>query len=97
MPPACGQPAGVPGRSTRRSARRLGAIRRHRQSGVLVVEMEAAAIFALARVRGIRAGLLVAVSDELFGATWRPGFDDEHYRASLQAAATVVLDCAAAG
>ena len=91
--PACGRAWTIdaPFRET------VGAIRRHRQSGVLVVEMEAAAIFALARVRGIRAGLLVAVSDELFGATWRPGFDDERYRASLQAAATVVLDCAAAG
>ena len=91
--PACGRAWTIdaPFRET------VGAIRRHRDSGVLVVEMEAAAIFALAIVRGIRAGLIVAVSDELFGATWRPAFDDERYRASLQAAATVVLDCAAAG
>ena len=59
--------------------------------------MEAVAIFALARVRGVRAGLIVAVSDELFGATGHPAFDDERYRATLQAAASVVLDCAAGG
>ena len=91
--PACGRAWTIdaPFRET------VGAIRRHREGGVLVVEMEAAAIFALARVRGVRAGLIVAVSDELFGATWHPAFDDERYRATLQAAASVVLDCAAGG
>ena len=34
----------------------VAAIRRHRETGVLVVEMEAAAMFAVARVRGARAG-----------------------------------------
>lgn len=91
--PACGRAWTIdaPFRET------VGAIRRHREGGVLVVEMEAAAMFALARVRGIRIGLIVAVSDELSGTTWRPAFDDEHYRATLQAAAGVVLDCAADG
>ena len=91
--PACGRAWTIdaPFRET------VGAIRRHREEGVLVVEMEAAAIFALARVRGVRAGLMVAVSDELFGATWHPAFDDERYRATLQAAARVVLDCASGG
>ena len=41
----------------------LGAIGRHREAGVSIVEMEAAAIFAVARVRGVRAALIVAVSD----------------------------------
>lgn len=50
-----------------------GAIERHRQNGVLVVEMEAAAIFAVAKVHGARAGVIVAVSDELF-RPWNPGF-----------------------
>jgi uridine phosphorylase len=49
------------------------AIARHRAAGVAVVEMEAAAIFAVAQVRGARAGLLVVVSDELFHP-WNPGF-----------------------
>jgi uridine phosphorylase len=70
------------------------AIRRHREAGVLVVEMEAAAIFAVARVRGARAALLVAVSDELFQPQWRPGFADERYAGALLAAADAVLTCA---
>jgi uridine phosphorylase len=45
----------------------VGAIRRHREAGVSVVEMEAAAIFAVAQVRRVCAALIVAVWDELFG------------------------------
>ena len=59
-----------------------GAIARHQAAGVAVVEMEAAAIFAVAQVRGVRAGVLVAVSDELF-VPWRPGFHDETYLTAL--------------
>src|SRR5256886_11210779 len=61
------------------------AIRRHRHAGVSVVEMEAAAMFAVARVRGIRAGLIVSISDEVGHAEWRPGFDHERYRSTLLA------------
>jgi uridine phosphorylase len=73
----------------------VGAIRRHREAGVLVVEMEAAAIFAVARVRGVRAALIVAVSDELCHPEWRPGFDDQRYADTLLTAADAVLACAA--
>jgi uridine phosphorylase len=73
----------------------VAAIRRHREAGVLVVEMEAAAMFAVARVRGIRAALIVSISDELCHAEWRPGFDDPRYRESLLSAADAVLACAA--
>lgn len=72
-----------------------GAIRRHREAGVAVVEMEAAAIFAVARVRGVRAGLLVAVSDELFGPAWVRGFGGEATTAALVRAADAALDVAA--
>lgn len=73
----------------------VGAIRRHRDSGVSVVEMEAAAIFAVARVRGVRAGLIVAVSDELFGHEWNVGFGHAAYLGSLVRAADAAMDVAA--
>jgi uridine phosphorylase len=72
----------------------VGGVRRHREAGVLVVEMEAAAIFAVARVRGIRAALAVAVSDELFDA-WNPGFGHADYLAALLRAADAAMDAAA--
>jgi uridine phosphorylase len=74
----------------------VDAVRRHREAGVLVVEMEAAAIFAVARVRGARAALIVAVSDELGHPEWRPGFDEDRYLATLDSAADALVDCAAA-
>jgi uridine phosphorylase len=72
----------------------VGAVRRHQSNGVAVVEMEAAAIFALAQVRSVRAGVIVAVSDELFDA-WHPGFGDERYLTALLRAADAAADVAA--
>jgi purine-nucleoside phosphorylase len=57
--------------------------------------MEAAAIFAVARVRGVRAGLIVAVSDELFGSEWKADFRHPRYVEALLRAADVALDVAA--
>lgn len=70
------------------------AISRHREAGVLVVEMEAAATFAVAHVRGVRAALLVAISDELWGPRWRWGFGEASYRDTLIAASDAAMDCA---
>jgi len=67
-----------------------GAIERHRAAGVAVVEMEAAAIFAVARVRGVRVALVVAVSDELFHP-WNPGFHLPEYVAALTRAADATI------
>jgi uridine phosphorylase len=68
----------------------VGAIRRHRAAGVAVVEMEAAAIFAVARVRAARAAVIVAISDELFHP-WNPGFHLPVYQDALLRAADAVL------
>ena len=72
----------------------VDAIRRHREGGVFVVEMEAAAIFAVARVRDVRAALIVAVSDELFGDQWKAGFGHDAYLDSLTRAADAAIDAA---
>lgn len=48
--------------------------------GVLAVEMEASALFALARFRDVRLALILTVSDELFHE-WRPGFHTAELRA----------------
>jgi uridine phosphorylase len=68
----------------------VGAIQRHQAAGVAVVEMEAAAIFAVAKVRGVRAGLIVAVSDELF-QPWNPGFHLPEFVEALTKAADAIL------
>jgi nucleoside phosphorylase len=68
----------------------VGAIQRHQAAGVAVVEMEAAALFAVAKVRGVRAGLIVAVSDELF-QPWNPGFHLPVFVDALTKAADALL------
>lgn len=49
-------------------------IRNYSAQGALGVEMELSALFTLARYRKMRIGAVLAVSDELFDLTWRPGF-----------------------
>ena len=71
----------------------IGSVERHRAGGVKVVEMEASAIFALSQVRRVHAGLLVAVSDELFDS-WRPGFHDPVYLESLTRCVDVTIAAA---
>jgi nucleoside phosphorylase len=68
----------------------VGAIQRHQAAGVTVVEMEAAALFAVAKVRGAQAGLIVAVSDELF-QPWNPGFHLPVFVDALTKAADAIL------
>lgn len=58
--------------------------------GVLAVEMEAAALFAVAEYRGVEAALIVAMSDELFHP-WRPGFHAAEYRAGMEMALDIAL------
>jgi uridine phosphorylase len=58
--------------------------------GVLAVEMEAAALFAVARFRGVEAALIVAMSDELFHP-WVAGFHAEEYRSGILEATEIAL------
>ncbi len=51
-----------------------------RRRGALAVEMEVSALFAVARFRGVSAAAILAVSDDLSGDTWQPGFRDPRFR-----------------
>lgn len=55
--------------------------------------MEAAAIFAVAKVRGVRAGIIVAVSDEVF-RPWAPGFGSGEFEAAQDVVADAVIEVA---
>lgn len=65
--------------------------------GVLAVDMEASALYAVARVRNLRAASLMVVSDELGGDGWNPGFHDPAFLAGKRKAYRVVLDALAGG
>lgn len=64
--------------------------------GVLGVEMETSAIFAVAASLGLETAVLLLVSDELSGSEWRVGFHDEGFRAAHQAACGIAIAAAQA-
>ncbi len=56
-----------------------------REEGALVVEMEASALFAVARFRGVRIAACFSVSDTLAELAWRPEFHAETTTEGLEA------------
>jgi uridine phosphorylase len=68
-------------------------------AGLLAVEMEAAALFTLARRRGLRAGAFCTVDGNLVEGTQKGETDDgelpERARNNVERAITVALDAAA--
>ena len=55
-------------------------IRRYRNAGILTVEMEAAAVFAVARYLGRHAAALFVISDHLNEGGWEPHFQVSRQR-----------------
>lgn len=51
-------------------------VERYRAEGVLTVDMEAAAVFAVAEYRDIAAGAVFTISDLLGPDEWQPAFDE---------------------
>lgn len=51
-------------------------LRRNQKRGAGLVDMEAAAVFAVAEHYGLRAAALLVVSDEIFTGTWQNGLSD---------------------
>ena len=57
--------------------------RHYQAEGVLCVEMEAAALFAVAEVRGLRLASAFVISDSLADLVWSPRFHDPAVQAGL--------------
>ncbi|MEJ2093181.1 MAG: nucleoside phosphorylase [Syntrophobacterales bacterium] len=71
-------------------------IRSCQAQGVLGLDLELAALFAVGRFRGIAVAALLVVSDELFTFTWQPAQGAQPFRRGRQAALRLVLEAAAA-
>jgi len=65
--------------------------------GVVAVEMEAAALWAVARHRGVRVASLFVVSDELGGKEWNPGFEDPPFLIGKRQARRLLMDVISKG
>jgi uridine phosphorylase len=58
--------------------------------GILAVEMETSALFAVGKYRAVKVGALLLVSDELATFTWKPGFKDPRFKQSRRQAGNVI-------
>ena len=70
-------------------------VRHYQAQGVLGVDLELAALFAVGQYRQVAVAGLLAVSDELADLTWRPGFSTPAFRQGRREAARAVLAAAA--
>ena len=62
------------------------------RQGVVAVDMEAAALWTVARHRGMRVASIFVVSDELGGPGWNPGFHHERHVKGMRRAARLVVE-----
>ena len=69
-------------------------IRQLQEAGVRAVDMEMAALFAVAQYRGCEVGALLVVSDECYHPTWKPGFGVPRLRQACDEAVTVAVAAA---
>jgi uridine phosphorylase len=72
-----------------------GLIRSCQAQGVLGIDLELAALFAVGRFREIAVAALLVVSDELFTYSWQAARSSQPFRQGRQAALRLVLDAAA--
>ncbi len=66
-------------------------IDRYRRQGVLGVDMETSAVYALGRFHGLAAANVLVVSDELW-QQWNPAFGTARLQKAMQQAAMAVLE-----
>jgi uridine phosphorylase len=71
--------------------------RAYQAEGVAVVEMEAAALFAVAAYRAVDAAAVFTVSDSLAGLVWRPDFQHPEVWESLETMFAAALATLTAG
>jgi uridine phosphorylase len=69
-------------------------IRHFQAAGVHAVDMEMAALFAVAQYRRCEVAALLVVSDECYHPTWKPGFGAPRLRQACQEAVEVCIAAA---
>lgn len=68
-------------------------VRRYQAEGVVAVEMEAAALFAVAQYRNVDLGAMFTISDSLAGLEWHPEFHSDRTKQGLETLHQVCLRC----
>lgn len=70
----------------------VGELRKYRDEGILTVEMEASAVFAVAEYRKVKAAGVFVVSDILSEKGWEPGFHFKGVRETLKKLLSVLAE-----
>ena len=68
-------------------------VRAYQQEGVACVEMEAAALFAVAQHRGVALGAMFTISDSLASLEWHPEFHSDRTQWGLETLYQTALAC----
>jgi uridine phosphorylase len=72
-------------------------VQHYQAQGILGVEMELAALFAVGQFRRVPVAGLLVVSDELFSLSYQHGYRQEHFREARELAARLLLAAATGG
>ena len=67
-------------------------MKRYQERGILTVEMEAAALFAVAEYRNVQMGAILTISDSLADLTWNPQFLNAKTQDGLETLYRVAVD-----
>ena len=67
-------------------------VKRYQEQGILTVEMEAAALFAVAEYRNVKMGAILTISDTLADLTWNPQFLHAKTQDGLETLYRVAVD-----
>ena len=72
---------------------------KYRSEGILAVDMETSALFALAHFRGVRLAVALVVSDDLSTLKWHHGFRDPGFQKTRERLAEAALEfmCSVSG
>lgn len=62
----------------------IAEVLQYQKEGVATVEMEAAALFAVAQYRNVQVGSILTISDSLADLKWQPEFHSEKTKAGLE-------------
>lgn len=68
-------------------------IKHYKKQGVKTVEMEASALFAVAKIKKVKIAAAFVVSDVLGGDKWDPQFDSKHVKQNLNKLFDVAVEC----
>jgi uridine phosphorylase len=68
-------------------------VSRYKKSKIMTVDMEASALFAVAKLRGVKIASLFVVSDTLEDEKWDPQFKSFNYKRTLNQMVDIAVDC----